>query len=197
MPEIYQLGLLVLARHALPSGGVLSLCRGSIVSFQGDCIVNAANCRGLGGGGVDGAVNTAGGPQLVAARKALPIVNSKGRIPKGDARMTKAFGELKCKAVVHAVSADYSTDGPEEMCDAIVKSAYKASLREAATFASVAFSLLSAGVYRGNRELDAILGIAVDTIVRFANLEQAVFLVGYTDEEIQTLMEIFKRKFGE
>merc|ERR1712183_343959 len=97
---------------------------GSVVDFSGDIIVNAANSGGLGGGGVDGAINKKGGKELERARSELPIVSHDKeehstravdavRIPTGEARITTA-GDLTCKWVVHAVGPQFLTPPPHE-----------------------------------------------------------------------------------
>jgi O-acetyl-ADP-ribose deacetylase (regulator of RNase III) len=92
---------------------------GSVLDFGGGtewapptvAIVNAANCGGLGGGGVDGAITSAGGPQLAADRRALPILEGThmDRIVTGGAVLTGPgnYGRLHAAHVIHAVGPNY------------------------------------------------------------------------------------------
>ena len=89
------------------------ICKGSVVDFIGDAIVNAANERATGGGYVDHAIGKAGGKMLKRYRMKLPILSSKGiRCRTGDAVITKSgIGAddctLQCKYVIHAVGPNY------------------------------------------------------------------------------------------
>ena len=87
-------------RFPLPHG-VLCISQGNIVDFRGDAIVNAADHKCIYGKGVDGAINKAGGPALIAARRALPIVagTSETRCPVGEARWTVG-GNLAIRGVI-------------------------------------------------------------------------------------------------
>ncbi len=76
--------------------------RGDITSLAVDAIVNAANETLLGGGGVDGAIHRAAGPELLAACRRLPEVRPGVRCPTGEARITGGFG-LPARFVIHAV----------------------------------------------------------------------------------------------
>ena len=98
-PDRVECGVIPLRSYPVPSGGTgrVIIAAGSVIDFVGDghraAIVNAANERGLGGGGVDGAMNRAGGDRLISARRALPVLDNYGtRIPTGSARCgTKPF----------------------------------------------------------------------------------------------------------
>jgi O-acetyl-ADP-ribose deacetylase (regulator of RNase III) len=75
---------------------------GNIVRLQVDAIVNAANEFMLGGGGVDGAIHRAAGPQLLEACRAVPEVRPGVRCPVGEARITDGF-DLPARYVIHTV----------------------------------------------------------------------------------------------
>lgn len=192
-------------KHRLVAAG------GSIVNFKGSAIVNAANTKGLGGGGIDGAVNRAGGYQLMEAREALPIINilTRERIPTGDARMTPAAGMLHCSIVIHAVGPKFSkqgTPGEDLHQDYQLAQAYTASLdiaqREGCK--SIGFTLLSAGIFRGPRTLGNVINIGLEAIVDWCNKPDndkgpmEIFLIAFTKDEqgvLETAMEdIIKKK---
>src|SRR5436189_6166415 len=75
---------------------------GDITRLEVDAIVNAANERMLGGGGVDGAIHRAAGPRLLQACRAVPEVRPGVRCPTGEARITPGF-DLAAKYVIHTV----------------------------------------------------------------------------------------------
>jgi O-acetyl-ADP-ribose deacetylase (regulator of RNase III) len=157
-------GLRVLARLQLANGGHLVAAGGTVLDFRGDAIVNAANEGCVGGGGVDGAINDAAGPALVEARKKL------GGCPTGQAKSTPSF-RLKphVQLIVHAVGPAYRAPfrGSVEVKDALLASAYLCALQEAVRggASSVAFALISAGVFRGPRSLQDVLRIGFRTLL--------------------------------
>jgi O-acetyl-ADP-ribose deacetylase (regulator of RNase III) len=175
----------------LPTGSLLVCSQGSVVPFSGDCVVNAANEGCLGGGGVDGAINDAGGLALEDARYALPIVAPpRVRCPTGDAKLTTG-GDLRARWCIHAVGPDFRAYDDEEEADALLTSAYRSALllAQAKGLRSIAFSLISAAIFRGHRPLSAVLGNAVRTIRAHAyeGLEE-VHLVAFTPIEIRGLL---------
>lgn len=93
------------------------LASGSCVNFQGDAVVNAANEYCQGGGGVDGAITAAGGPEMAAARAQLPVVEGTDgvRCRTGDAVVTVA-GALPVMVCIHAVGPIFpGAHGPDQL----------------------------------------------------------------------------------
>jgi O-acetyl-ADP-ribose deacetylase len=160
----------------------LKIVRSDITTMRVDAIVNAANETLLGGGGVDGAIHRAAGPQLLAACRALPQVRTNVRCPTGEARLTDGF-RLPAKHVIHTVGPVWrggSRDEPE-----LLASCYRESLKLAIenSLRTIAFSAISCGVYGYPHE--AAAKIAVDESRRcVANTDaiDEIFFVCFSDE---------------
>jgi O-acetyl-ADP-ribose deacetylase (regulator of RNase III) len=124
---------------------VITLVHGDITTMRVDAIVNAANNSLLGGGGVDGAIHRAGGPEILAECRQLRNTVLPDGLPTGEAVATTA-GRLPAQHVIHTVGPiwDPRTDRSE-----LLASAYRTSLRVADDLgaATIAFPAISAGVY--------------------------------------------------
>lgn len=161
----------------------LTIIRQDITKMPVDAIVNAANSSLLGGGGVDGAIHRAAGPQLRLACQKL------GGCPTGQAKITKGFG-LPCRYVIHTVGPVWRGGSFGEK-DALT-SCYLTSLQLAlrAHCKTVAFPLISAGAYGYPK--DQALRVAVDTIGRFLlTHELTVFLVVFDKAAYQISRETY------
>src|SRR6187455_306534 len=122
----------------------IKLIQGDITKIQTDAVVNAANSSLLGGGGVDGAIHRAGGPEILEACRR--IVAASGSCGTGDAVITTA-GRLPARWVIHTVGPVWSGDDPEGQ-EALLASCYTTSLdlcRDNGV-RSVAFPNISTGV---------------------------------------------------
>jgi len=122
----------------------LHVIQGDITRQDTDAIVNAANSTLMGGGGVDGAIHSAGGPAIL--EECRQIISRQGRLPAGKAVMTTG-GNLKAKYVIHTVGPVWqggSSGEPE-----LLASAYKESLRLAGenNLGSISFPSISTGAY--------------------------------------------------
>ena len=190
---------------ALECGAILYASQGSVVGFNGDAIVNAANTGCLGGGGGDGAISHAGGQPLYDARLALPLVNEakQWRCATGDAKITIG-GELNAKHCIHAVGPNYGVQlgmgKSMEEVDDLLLGAYRSSMSRAKenNIQIIAFSLISAGVFKGPKTMEEVLEIGIEACVRgsYEGLEE-VHLVGYTETEMNTLCELVLRRGGQ
>ncbi|CAL9577841.1 O-acetyl-ADP-ribose deacetylase [Streptomyces sp. enrichment culture] len=139
----------------------LTLTRGDITRQHVDAVVNAANSSLLGGGGVDGAIHRAGGPEILAECRALRASRYGRGLPTGQAVATTA-GKLPARWVIHTVGPVYQQDGSAD--PELLASCYRESLRVADELGArtVAFPAISTGVYRW--PLDDAARIAVETV---------------------------------
>ncbi|MEE8311583.1 MAG: O-acetyl-ADP-ribose deacetylase [Candidatus Binatia bacterium] len=155
--------------------GILELQHGDITDQSVDAIVNAANAGLVGGGGVDGAIHRAGGPEIMAECDVIRAEH--GGCPTGTAVMTTA-GRLRVRAVIHTVGPRWHGGEHEE--PALLASCYRSCLELAAEngLRAVAFPSISTGIYGYPTEeaarvaLSTVLAVLEErpdafTIVRF------------------------------
>ncbi|MDR1319190.1 MAG: O-acetyl-ADP-ribose deacetylase [Treponema sp.] len=169
------------------------LLRGDITSLEVDAIVNAANSSLLGGGGVDGAIHRAAGPELLAEcvkaageRRHIPG----GPCPAGDAVITGGY-RLKAKYVIHTVGPVWYGVGRGE--PELLASCYRKSLllAEKNKLRSIAFPNISTGVYGYPKDRAAALAVETvkKTLEETPGLERLVF-VCFDDENFRLYREL-------
>lgn len=143
-----------------------------------DAIVNPANERMLGGGGADGAIHRAAGPELRAACYDVPEVERGVRCPTGEARITLGF-RLPASYVIHTVGPIYDVDRNPE---ASLRSAYRNSLRVARenNIQYVAFPAISCGIY--GYPYDEAATVAISSVKEFGDDIKEVHFVLFADD---------------
>ncbi len=166
--------------------GRIELVRGDITQLAVDAIVNAANTSLLGGGGVDGAIHRAAGPELLEECRTL------NGCPTGDAKITKGY-LLPAKYVIHAVGPRWR-DGRHGEAE-LLASAYRRALEVALEHGvkTLAFPNISTGIYGYPKEeaADIAIGVVKEFLRQHPEIEKVIFVT--FDKENY---EIYRRKLG-
>lgn len=152
--------------------------KADITKLSVDAIVNAANSTLLGGGGVDGAIHRAAGPELLAECRTLNGCHT------GQAKITSGY-RLPARYVIHTVGPVWHGGGSNEA--ELLSDAYRNSLELAAAHGirSIAFPAISTGVYGYPKE--AAAHIAIDTIREFlkGHGDMEVILTAFSDDDLK------------
>lgn len=159
------------------SHGSVELVLGNIVQQETDAIVNAANTRLEGGGGVDGAIHRAAGPGLLELCLQLPADESGRRCHTGHVRTTPAC-KLKSKIVIHAVGPFYNDRYAEKARDQL-REVHLLALQAAIEHncKSIAFPAISTGAYRF--PIHDAAEIALDVVCSFVDRNTGIDLVRF------------------
>ncbi len=148
---------------------VLELVEGDITQQETEAIVNAANSSLLGGGGVDGAIHRAAGPELLAECRAL------GGCPVGEARLTQGY-RLKAKFVIHGVGPIYS-GSPRDAEQLASVHQHALQLASEHGISSVSFPAISTGAY--GYPMEEAAPIALATVINYLRQHPEITLVRF------------------
>jgi O-acetyl-ADP-ribose deacetylase (regulator of RNase III) len=171
-------------------GVTLELVEGDITTQDTDAIVNAANNSLLGGGGVDGAIHRAGGPEILTECRKLNGCET------GDAKITTG-GRLKARYVIHTVGPVHGRNSPRRSAE-LLASAYRRSLEVAVEHGlrTVAFPSISTGAY--GYPMDDAATVALQTVIEFLRQQgeggiDLVRFVLYGQRAYETYQRVFTR----
>lgn len=173
-------------------GTKIVIKKGDITREHVDAIVNAANQTLLGGGGVDGAIHRAAGPELLQACRAIPEVRPGVRCPTGEARITPGF-RLPARFVIHTVGPVYRN--PKHSAP-LLAAAFRSCLETAlhSDVKTIAFPAISCGVY--GYPLREAAEVALKTVIEFLqardNLDEVRFVM-FTNEAYNIWSDVLRQ----
>lgn len=178
-------------QYQLNERTILTLARGDLTTVEADAIVNAANEAMLGGGGVDGAIHRAAGPDLLSACYEVPELRPRVRCPTGDARITPGF-RLPARFVIHTVGPVWGVEDD----NILLGSAYESSLKLARAhhLKTIAFPAISCGAYGCPLETGA--DIALRTCREHGEGLDEILFVLNTPESLAAFVAAAERNIG-
>ena len=164
----------------------VDIIQGDITRLDVEAIVNAANEKLLGGGGVDGAIHRAAGPELLEACRELD------GCPTGEARITKGYN-LPARYVIHTVGPVWQGGDSNE--NNLLANCYRNSLQLAAdhNLRSIAFPSISTGVYRF--PIKQASRIALRVILDFVETEEAaprVVIICFSEQDLEIYRQVYQ-----
>lgn len=169
--------------------GRVKIVEGDITKQEVDAIVNAANTSLLGGGGVDGAIHRAAGPELLEETRKI------GGCPTGEARVSKGY-RLPAKWVIHTVGPVWGGGNRNE--DNLLANCYRNSFKTARDFGvkSIAFPSISTGAYRFplERATEIALKVTKEVLEEDKNFTKVIF-VCFGEKVLKTYQEVFNSVF--
>lgn len=169
---------------------IVRLIQGDITEQDTEAIVNAANSSLLGGGGVDGAIHRAGGPQILAECRQIRAV--RGGCPAGEAVITGG-GNLKARYVIHTVGPVWHGGNNGE--DGLLAGAYRNSLDLAVEkgIKSISFPSISTGAYRFPvRRAAKIAAATVGGYLKTQDIIQEVRFVLFSENDLRTYRKVWE-----
>jgi len=169
----------------------VQIVEGDITKQEVDAIVNAANTSLLGGGGVDGAIHRAAGPELLEENRKI------GGCPTGEARVSKGY-KLPAKYVIHTVGPIWAGGNRNE--ENLLANCYRNSFKAARELGikSIAFPSISTGAY--GFPLERATEITLEETKKFLETDKTltnVVFVCFGETVLNTYKEVYKRVFGE
>jgi len=170
----------------------IQLVKGDITKIEVDCIVNAANSRLVGGGGVDGAVHHAGGPEIM--KELDKIRKQKGGCSTGEVVITNA-GNLPAKKVIHAVGPVWSGGSQGEAKKLALAYLNSLILADKTGLTSISFPNISTGIY-GYPKREAAQ-IAIETISSYIKSDteiKRIIFVCFDDESFGIYEDILQKR---
>jgi len=165
----------------------IELITADITTLSTDAIVNAANSSLLGGGGVDGAIHRAAGPELLEECRKL------NGCPTGSAKITSGY-RLKARHVIHAVGPVWHGGSGNET--KLLASAYRSALEIASDrkLQSVAFPCISTGIYGFPKELAAAIAIGeIRSYFEKHTLPRKVIIVTFSENDLEIYRKLLER----